>query len=85
VHLDKLPFRLLKEKKMFKASWWKERGYSEEYARQIAKGVRALAREIKLREEDIGGLVLFREEAKRVRDSPFGDPIGKQGPFRRSH
>jgi len=42
---------------MFKASWWKERGYSEEYARQIAKGVRALAREINLREEDIEGLI----------------------------
>ena len=52
---------------MFKASWWKERGYSEEYARQIAKGVRALAREINLREEDIEGLILLLEMREKLR------------------
>jgi hypothetical protein len=46
---------------MFNASWWAQRGYSEEYSRQIAKGIRALAREIKLREEDVEGLVLLLE------------------------
>jgi hypothetical protein len=54
---------------MFKASWWKERGYTEEYSRQIAKGVRALAREIKLREEDVEGLILLLEMRERLRPS----------------
>ncbi len=62
---------------MFKASWWKERGYSEEYARQIAKGVRALAREIKLREEDIEGIVLLLELRERLRPSmPLKEFLG---------
>jgi hypothetical protein len=77
VHLDKLPFRFLKEKKMFKASWWKERGYSEEYARQIAKGVRALAREINLREEDIEGIVLLLQMREKLRPSlPLKEFLG---------
>jgi len=54
---------------MFKASWWRQKGYSEEYAKQIAKGVRALAKEIKLREEDIEGLVLLLELRERLRPS----------------
>jgi hypothetical protein len=47
---------------MFKASWWKQRGYSEEYAKQIAECVRALAREINLREEDIEGTPLTSKD-----------------------
>ncbi len=62
---------------MFKASWWRERGYSEEYSRQIAKGVRALAREIKLREEDIEGIVLLLELRERLRPSmPLKEFLG---------
>ncbi len=62
---------------MFNASWWKERGYSEEYSRQIAKGVRALAREIKLREEDIEGIVLLLELRERLRPSmPLKEFLG---------
>jgi hypothetical protein len=62
---------------MFKAGWWKQRGYSEEYSRQIAKGVRVLAREIKLREEDIGGLVLLIELRERLRPSmPLKEFLG---------
>jgi hypothetical protein len=62
---------------MFKASWWKERGYSEEYSKQIAKGVRALAREIKLREEDIEGLILLFELRERLRPSmPLKEFLG---------
>ncbi len=62
---------------MFKASWWQERGYSEEYSRQIAKGVRALAREIKLREEDIEGIVLLLELRERLRPSmPLKEFLG---------
>jgi hypothetical protein len=62
---------------MFKARWWKQRGYSEEYSRQIAKGVRALAREIKLREEDIEGLVLILELRERLRPSmPLKEFLG---------
>ena len=77
MHLDKLPFRFLKEEKVFKASWWKERGYSEEYSRQIAKGVRALAKEIKLREEDIEGLILLLELRERLRPSmPLKEFLG---------
>ncbi len=77
MHLGKLPFRFLREEKLFKASWWKERGYSEEYSRQIAKGVRALAREIKLREEDIEGIVLLLELRERLRPSmPLKEFLG---------
>jgi hypothetical protein len=54
---------------MFKASWWRQKGYSEEYAKQIAKGVRALAKEINLREEDIEGLVLLLELRGKLRPS----------------
>jgi hypothetical protein len=62
---------------MFKADWWKQRGYSEEYSRQIAKGVRALAREIKLREEDIEGLILLLELRERLRPSmPLKEFLG---------
>ena len=62
---------------MFKASWWKQRGYSEEYSRQIAKGVRVLAREIKLREEDIEGLILLLEMRERLRPSfPLKEFLG---------
>jgi hypothetical protein len=62
---------------MFKANWWKQRGYSEEYSRQIAKGVRALAKEIKLREEDIEGLVLLLEMRDRLRSSmPLKEFLG---------
>uniref|UniRef100_A0A7C5T0C9 Uncharacterized protein n=1 Tax=Thermocrinis ruber TaxID=75906 RepID=A0A7C5T0C9_9AQUI len=62
---------------MFSAGWWRQRGYSEEYARQIAKGVRALAREIKLREEDIEGLVLLLEMRERLRPSlPLKEFLG---------
>ena len=62
---------------MFRASWWRERGYSEEYSRQIAKGVRALAREIKLREEDIEGLVLVLELREKLRPSiPLKEFLG---------
>ena len=62
---------------MFKASWWKQRGYSEEYSRQIAKGVRALAREIRLREEDIEGLILLLEMRERLRPSmPLKEFLG---------
>jgi hypothetical protein len=62
---------------MFKASWWQQRGYSEEYARQITKGVRALAKEIKLREEDIEGLVLLLELRERLRPSmPLKEFLG---------
>jgi hypothetical protein len=62
---------------MFKANWWKQRGYSEEYSRQIAKGVRALAREIKLREEDIEGLVLLLELRERLSPSmPLKEFLG---------
>jgi hypothetical protein len=62
---------------MFKASWWRQKGYSEEYAKQIAKGVRALAKEIKLREEDIEGLVLLLELRERLRPSmPLKEFLG---------
>jgi hypothetical protein len=62
---------------MFKANWWQQRGYSEEYSRQIAKGVRALAREIKLREEDIEGLILLLELRERLRPSmPLKEFLG---------
>jgi hypothetical protein len=62
---------------MFKSSWWKERGYSEEYARQIAKGVRALAREINLREEDIEGLILLLQMREKLRPSmPLKEFLG---------
>jgi hypothetical protein len=62
---------------MFKANWWKERGYSEEYARQIAKGVRALAREINLREEDIEGLILLLQMREKLRPSvPLKEFLG---------
>jgi len=69
---------------MFKASWWKERGYSEEYSRQIAKGVRAVAREINLREEEIEGLILILELRERLRPSmPLKEFLGgdQQLPF----
>jgi len=62
---------------MFKADWWKQRGYSEEYSRQIAKGVRALAKEIKLREEDIEGLILLLELREKLRPSmPLKEFLG---------
>ncbi|MCI4458459.1 MAG: hypothetical protein JHC21_02440 [Thermocrinis sp.] len=62
---------------MFKASWWKERGYSEEYSKQIAKGVRALAREIKLREEDVEGLILLLQMREKLRPSmPLKEFLG---------
>jgi hypothetical protein len=62
---------------MFRASWWKQRGYSEEYSRQIAKGVRALAREIRLREEDIEGLILLLELREKLRPSmPLKEFLG---------
>jgi hypothetical protein len=62
---------------MFRADWWKERGYSEEYAKQIAKGVRALAREINLREEDIEGLILLLQLRERLRPSmPLKEFLG---------
>jgi len=62
---------------MFRASWWRQRGYSEEYAKQITKGVRALAKEIKLREEDIEGLVLLLELRERLRPSmPLKEFLG---------
>jgi hypothetical protein len=62
---------------MFKASWWRQKGYSEEYAKQITKGVRALAKEINLREEDIEGLVLLLELRERLRPSmPLKEFLG---------
>ena len=62
---------------MFKSSWWMQRGYSEEYSRQIAKGVRALAREIRLKEEDIEGLILLLEMRERLRPSmPLKEFLG---------
>ena len=62
---------------MFKASWWTQRGYSEEYSRKIAKGVRALAREIQLREEDIEGLILLLELREKLRPSmPLKEFLG---------
>jgi hypothetical protein len=62
---------------MFRADWWKERGYSEEYARQIAKGVRALAREINLREEDIEGFILLLQLRGKLRPSmPLKEFLG---------
>jgi hypothetical protein len=62
---------------MFRADWWKERGYSEEYAKQIAKGVRALAREINLREEDIEGLILLLQLRDKLRPSmPLKEFLG---------
>jgi hypothetical protein len=62
---------------MFKANWWQQRGYSEEYAKQITKGVRALAKEIKLREEDIEGLVLLLELRESLRPSmPLKEFLG---------
>ncbi|MCI4455046.1 MAG: hypothetical protein JHC25_08940 [Thermodesulfobacterium sp.] len=62
---------------MFKADWWKEKGYSEEYSKQIAKGVRALAREIKLREEDVEGLVLLLQMREKLRPSlPLKEFLG---------
>ena len=54
-----------------------QRGYSEEYSRQIAKGVRVLAREIKLREEDIEGLILLLELREKLRPSmPLKEFLG---------
>ena len=62
---------------MFNANWWRERGYSKEYSRQIAKGVRVLAREIKLREEDIEGLILLLELREKLRPSmPLKEFLG---------
>jgi hypothetical protein len=62
---------------MFRVNWWEERGYSEEYARQIAKGVRALAREINLREEDMEGLVLLLQLREKLHPSmPLKEFLG---------